>query len=86
MLELYHHGSSVCAAKVSMYMLEKDLDWKDLKHDIISEINHYYSAGNDVVVKKNIAQSISDSKPTDIDQIENTTHYSHEDQPKAEIE
>jgi hypothetical protein len=25
MLELYHHGSSVCAAKVRMYMHE--LDW-----------------------------------------------------------
>ena len=28
MLELYHHGSSVCAAKVRMYMHEKDLDWE----------------------------------------------------------
>ena len=31
---------------------EKNLDWKDLKHGIISEINEYYSQGNDVVKKK----------------------------------
>ena len=28
------------------------LDWKDLKHGIISEINDYYSKGNSVVVSK----------------------------------
>ena len=31
---------------------EKDLKWENLKHGIISEINDYYSKGNDVVVKK----------------------------------
>ena len=31
---------------------EKDLNWKDLKHGIISEINDYYAQGNNVVVKK----------------------------------
>ena len=31
---------------------EKDLNWDDLKHGIISEINDYYSKGNDVVVGK----------------------------------
>ena len=31
---------------------EKNLNWKDLKHGIISEINDYYSKGNDVIVKK----------------------------------
>ncbi len=36
---------------------EKNLKWEDLKHGIISEINHYYSEGNDVVVKKNFKQS-----------------------------
>ena len=35
MLELYHHGSSVCAAKVRMYMHEKDLDWKGHYIDIL---------------------------------------------------
>ena len=31
---------------------EKDLNWDDLKHGIISEINDYYSKGNNVVVSK----------------------------------
>ena len=28
MLELYHHGSSVCAAKVRLVLAEKGLDWQ----------------------------------------------------------
>ena len=49
---------------------KKDLNWKDLKHGIISEINDYYSKGNNVVVSKDVKlekilnQSTSDSKPT----------------------
>ena len=31
---------------------EKDLNWENLKHGIISEINDYYSKGNNVVVSK----------------------------------
>ena len=30
---------------------EKDLNWEDLKHSIIAEINHFYSEGNEVVIK-----------------------------------
>ena len=47
---------------------EKDLNWKDMKHGIISEINDYYSKGNEVVVDKNLElskilnNSTSDSK------------------------
>jgi len=47
---------------------EKDLNWNDLKHGIISEINDYYSKGNDVVVGKDLrlakilSKSASDSK------------------------
>ena len=33
---------------------ENDSDWKDLKHGIISEINDYYSKGNNVVVGKDL--------------------------------
>ena len=33
---------------------EKTLNWNDLKHGIISEINDYYSKGNDVVVGKDL--------------------------------
>ena len=32
---------------------EKNLDWSDLKHGIIAEINDYYLQGNKVVIKKN---------------------------------
>ena len=33
---------------------EKDLNWKDLKHGIISEINDYYSKGYEFVVGKDL--------------------------------
>ena len=33
---------------------EKNLDWENLKHGIISEINDYYSQGNNVVVSKDL--------------------------------
>ena len=36
MLKLYHHGSSVCAAKVRMYLSEKKLDWKGHYIDILA--------------------------------------------------
>jgi len=48
---------------------EQDLNWKDLKHSIISEINDYYSKGNNVVVSKDLNlekildKSKSSSKP-----------------------
>ncbi len=48
---------------------EKELNWDDLKHGIISEINDYYSKGNDVVVNKDIKletilnKSSSDTNP-----------------------
>ena len=35
MLELYHHGSSVCAAKVRMYLHEKGLEWTGHYIDIL---------------------------------------------------
>jgi hypothetical protein len=34
-LELYHHGSSVCAAKVRFYLAEKDLPWEGHYIDIL---------------------------------------------------
>jgi len=44
---------------------EKDLNWDDLKHGIISEINDYYSKGNNVVVGKDVglAKVLSESTP-----------------------
>ena len=35
---------------------DKDLKWDDLKHNIISEINHYYSEGNSSVIKKKLRE------------------------------
>jgi len=32
---------------------EKNLSWDDLKYGIISEINDYYSKGNEIVLKRN---------------------------------
>ena len=50
---------------------EKNLKWEDMKHGIISEINHHYLEGNDVVVKKNLTKSISDSEPNGSNEIIN---------------
>ena len=56
---------------------ENDSDWKDLKHGIISEINDYYSKGNNVVVGKDLrlakilSKSTSDSKPVQSNEIIN---------------
>ena len=47
---------------------EENFNWNDLKHSIISEINDYYSKGNDVVVSKDLrlakilSKSASDSE------------------------
>ena len=56
---------------------KKDLNWDDLKHGIISEINDYYSKGNKVVVSKDLklekilSESTSDSKPIQSNEIIN---------------
>ena len=44
---------------------EQDINWEDLKHGIISEINDYYSKGNTVVVGKDVrlAKVLSESTP-----------------------
>ena len=43
---------------------KKDINWGELKHGIISEINDYYSKGNDVVVKKDLSKSTLESEQT----------------------
>ena len=56
---------------------ERDLNWDDLKHGIISEINDYYSKGNEVVVGKDLklakilSESASDSKPVESNAVVN---------------
>ena len=42
---------------------KKDLKWENLKHSIISEINDYYSKGNEVVIRKDSNKSDSESAP-----------------------
>ena len=44
---------------------EHDINWENLKHGIISEINDYYSKGNTVVVGKDVrlAKVLSESTP-----------------------
>ena len=54
---------------------EKKLKWEDLKHGIISEINDYYSKGNNVVVSKDsklekiLNKSKSSSEPIQSNEI-----------------
>ena len=50
---------------------EKNLKWENLKHGIISEINDYYSQGNDVVVGKDLSKLPADSKPAQSSKIIN---------------
>ncbi len=50
---------------------EKNLDWKDLKHGIISEINDYYAQGNYIIVKKDSYKSDKTSTPTKSNEIIN---------------
>jgi len=56
---------------------EKNLNWADLKHGIISEINDYYSKGNEVIVGKDLklakilSETNSDSKPVQSNEIIN---------------
>ena len=54
---------------------EKDLNWENLKHGIISEINDYYYKGNNVVVSKDsklekiLNKSKSSSEPIQSNEI-----------------
>ena len=50
---------------------DKNLNWDDLKHNVISEINHYYSQGNSVVIKKELNKSTTNSKTNDENEVIN---------------
>ena len=41
---------------------EKNLNWDDLKHGIISEINDFYLKGNKIVVKKKLEEMSPDTQ------------------------
>ena len=50
---------------------EKDLNWNNLKHGIISEINDYYSQGNKVVIKKDLSKKVSKTNSNQSNEIIN---------------
>jgi Fe-S cluster biogenesis protein NfuA len=50
---------------------EQNLNWEELKHSIISEINQYYSQGNDVVIKKDLSKLSSDFKKNESSEVVN---------------
>ena len=50
---------------------EKNLNWENLKHGIISEINHYYSKENDIIVKKDSKKNDKTSTPGESNEIIN---------------
>jgi len=50
---------------------KEGLNWNDLKHGIISEINDYYSKGNSVVIKKNSKENNKKSSPNKSNEIIN---------------
>ena len=44
----------------------KNLNWEDLKHGIISEINDYYSKGNQVAVSKELSQKDTKNESNEV--------------------
>ncbi len=42
---------------------EKNINWDDLKHDIISEINEYYSQGQEIIIKASSVDLKKNKKP-----------------------
>ena len=56
---------------LTVKLLEKNLNWKDLKHGIISEINDFYSKGNDAIVKKDSYKIDKSTKPNQSNEIIN---------------
>ena len=45
---------------------EKNLNWNDLKHGIISEINDYYSKGNQVAVSKELSKKDTKNESNEV--------------------
>ena len=45
---------------------EKNLNWEDLKHGIISEINDYYSKGNQVAVSKELSKKDTKNESNEV--------------------
>ena len=50
---------------------EKDLKWDNLRHGIISEINDFYSQGNEVAIKKDDIKNEKDLQPDQSNEVIN---------------
>ena len=50
---------------------EKALNWEQLKHSVISEINQFYSEGNKIVVSKGLKKQNIEKKSTESDEVIN---------------
>ena len=50
---------------------EKDLKWDNLRHGIISEINDFYSQGNEVAIKKDDKKNEKDLQPDQSNEVIN---------------
>ena len=50
---------------------ESNLNWNDLKHYIISEINDYYLQGNNTVIEKNFEKKVSNLKKDEANEVVN---------------
>ena len=48
---------------------EKNLNWDDIKHSVVSEINDHYSKGNKVVISKDFNNLVPKSKPNQTDEV-----------------
>ena len=48
---------------------EKNLNWDDIKHGVVSEINDHYSKGNKVVISKGFNNLVPKSKPNQTDEV-----------------
>ena len=71
---------------------EKNLNWADLKHGIISEINDHYLKGNQVIVKKDLYKTNEESTTKESNDIINKVKginrvvYDISSKPPATIE
>ena len=50
---------------------DENLSWDDIKHEIISEINQFYSEGNKIVVSKGLKKQNIEKKSTESDEVIN---------------
>ena len=52
---------------------EPEIDWIDLKHNIISKISDYYSKGNEIIISKNFNKDLKEN-PVELNEITKKIH------------